>query len=794
MLKIYFRAGFRNLLRYRSASLINLIGLSLGFSAIMVLSVMLYQYLTVNGQFRNKDRMYYVKMRSAEGNEYARTPYPFLYTALQSCPDIQAGTHLQSWNSPWLKAGTKEFQENTWYADSAFLKVFSFPLEYGDPNTALSAKNNIVISHELAQKLFGSSADAIDKTLQLDDSIPMTVTGVLQTIPSNTTIRPEVLLTTALLNDNKDFSNNANWYNTFAENYFLLRPGADTARLNAQFNQLVATHFDPQIRKSTLSLIPYTHYIEDQSGNLIQVLIKGQIGTIVFILLLVVANLINLNAATLLSRQKEMAIRKMMGSGRLHLILQFVLENTMTVFAALLLAYFLFQSLLMPAINNIIRDHFGAIAVNIRHDYPLVGFFLGIGLLIIVLAGSFPSFHFGSLRAVDAIKGRITRNKDRHYTRNVFITLQFVLATTFIGVSIILHSQISHMKSATLGFDKDNLLVMPLDLAFKDQKAASASFDVLLNDLHHNPAVEGVSTSWNIPTAYDENFNTYYDPATNREVHMRQAVTDDGLLPAYHIPLAEGRNFNGVNDSLDKNKVIINRKAAQLLGWQQAVGRQLRAKGGSEVYTVIGVMEDFHYGDLTHDIDPLIHAFGGSQSLDTRFFSVRVRPGHSAAVLQQLTRAFAGMPSRRPFKYEYLSDRIDQQYSLLEGILKATNYIAVLTIFIAAMGLFGLIAGYARQRIKEVGIRKVLGANTADIIRLLSRNFLLLIGAALLIATPMVWMLMHGWLQDFAYRITIQWWMLLGAGGIVLGITILTIGFHAVRAAMANPVDSLRTE
>ena len=794
MLKIYLRNGLRSLLRFRSFSLINLIGLTLGLSAIMVLSVMLYQYLTVNGQFRNQDRLYYVKMHTPSGGDFTQTPYPLLYQALASCPEIEAGTHIMRWGGPWLKAGTKEFQDDTWYVDTGFFRVFSFPLEYGDPRTALRNKFNVVLSHEMAEKLFGSTAAAQGKTLLLDDTNPATVTGVLQPVPTNTTIRPQVILTSELLHANTDFAGMANWYNCFAENYLLLRPGADIAKLNAQLNQIGSLKFDPGIAKDKPYLVPYTKFVQQESGNLTQVLIKGEIGTIFFILLIVVANLLNLNAATLMSRQKEMAVRKMMGSRRIHIIVQFVLENAMLVFASLLLAFLLFRTMLMPAINTILRDHFGEIAVNIRHDYPLIGFFVAVGLVIVVLVGAFPAFHFGSLRPVDAIKGRLVRRGERHIVRNIFITLQFVMATIFIGVAIILHGQISHMKTAALGFDQGHVLVANLDLAYRDPKAAAARYDALLNDLRHNPAVESFSTANNIPTGYDWNYNTFYDPVTNRELSIRQGNTDDGMLPTYKVPIIEGRNFDGSNDYTDSASIIINRKAMVQLGWTHAVGKKLRAKGNTSTFTVVGVMEDFHYGDLTRDIGPLMHYFSGKQKLNANYLSIRIHPGHDSAVAASVAQAFRDIPSRRALTYDFMEDRIDKQYSFLEGILSATNFVAMLMVFIAAMGLFGLIAQYTRQRVKEVGIRKVLGAGTGDIVRMLSRNFLFLITIALLIATPVAWWVMHSWLQDFAYRITIQWWMLMGAGLIALAIGAVTIGFHAIRAAKANPVDSLRSE
>lgn len=794
MLLLYFRNGFRSLLRFRGFSLINLLGLTLGFSAIMVMTVLLYQYLTANGQFQHKGRMYYVKMHNPAGGDVMQTPYPFLDAALASCPDIEAGTHIQTFNWPWLKAGSKEFQDNTWFVDPGFFRVFSFPVEYGDPKTALRNKFDVVLSHEMAGKLYGSAAAALGKTLTIDDTIGATVAAVLQPVPTNTTIRPQVILTTAFLRDNAGFTQMANWYNTFAENYLLLRPGADTARVNRQLAQLSQLKFDPANRQMKPFLAPYSRFVQQESGNLTMVLVKAQVGTILFILLLVVANLLNLNAATLLARQKEMAVRKMMGSGRIHIILQFVLENAMIVFAALLLAFGLFRGFLMPAINDILKDQFGSIAVNIRHDYPLIGVFVFAGLAIVVLAGSLPAFHFGSLRAADAIKGRITRHRSTHFARNSFITLQFVLATIFIGVSIILRSQIAHLRTAALGFDKDHVLVVPLDLSYHNPVTAATRFDALLNDLQHDPAVEDLSSSWNIPTKYDDNYNTYYDPSTNKEVSMRQGATDDRMLPAFHIKLVEGQNFDGAHDSLNNNKVIINHRAATMFGWANAVGRTLCAKGGQTVYTVIGVMDDFRYGSSIRDVDPVINSYGGHRKLDAGFLSIRVAPGHEAAVLALVQKGFHDMPARRTFSYQLLSDRVDHQYAFLEGLVGVTNYVAILTVFIAAMGLFGLVALFTRQRVKEVGIRKVLGADMLAIVGMLSRSFLLLILLSLVIATPIAWWIMHAWLQNFTYRITIQWWMLLGAGGIALAIGAFTIGWHALRVARSNPVDSLRSE
>jgi len=800
MFKIYLRTGIRNLFRNRSFSLINLIGLALGLSAIMVLTVMLYQYLTTNGQFRHKERMYYVKSNAGAG-DFRQTPYPFLYEALKTCPDIEAGTHLQTWSWPWLKAGGNEFQDQTTYVDTGFFRVFSFPLEYGDASTALRDKYSVVLSHEMAERLFGKT-DPLGKTVTMDDNVPLKVTGVLQTIPSNTTFRPEVLLNTQLLHDNPGFAQAADWYNTFAENYFILRPGADTAKLNAQLRQIGLVHYNPEMKKAKPKLVPFTSYVQEESGNIVQVMIKGEIGTIFFILLIIVANLINLNAATLFSRYREVAVKKMMGGRRRHIIIQFCIENAILVGASLVLAFLLFSSVLMPVMNDVLKERFGSISLHMRRDYPVALFFILAGLIIVIIAGSYPAWHLGKLKAIDVIKGRLTGagRSDKPYTRNVFITLQFVLAITFIGITIILHSQIRHMKSAALGFQKDGVLVGNYKLAYKNDKTAAAQFDALLNQLHNNPAIQAISTSEVIPTGYDNNYNQYSDPITGKQLGFRHAYTDAGLLSTYEVPILRGRNFiNGttVSDSLYMHDIIINRKAVGLLGWtlDNAVGRQLRAGGDDPtLFKVVGVMEDFHYSDLTTDVEPLLHHYAGHTQMGFTYLSIRTTPGGGKGVQRQLEAAFKEMPARRNLQLEYMSDRVDKQYALLEGILKATNYVALLTIFIAAMGLFGLIALFTRQRVKEIGIRKVLGASPASIVRLLSRNFIILVGLALLIASPLSWMVMHKWLEDFAYRVSIEWWMLAGAGLVALIIAVVTVAFHAIRAALTNPVDSLRSE
>ncbi|HEY6081832.1 MAG TPA: ABC transporter permease [Chitinophagaceae bacterium] len=793
MFSNYFKTAFRQLLRNKLFSIVNIVGLSTGFAGIMALSILVYQYITADDNQKDISEMYYLKTLTADGGQYTSTTYPLLGEIVKTCPEVAAATHIQHWHNPWLKYNGKEFQETTSFVDTGYFKVFPFPFSYGNPATALKDKYSIVLSKEIAEKFFGDK-DPVGKIITADDTLQLRVTGVLRHVPSNSTMRPTVVLPTALLEDNPDFRNGANWYNGFARNYLRLKNGSDPKKLDAEIAGIVKLNYAPGRKGDKVFAVPFSK-ISQENGALIPVIIKGAAGAGIFILLIILVNLINLNTASLYSRAKEVAVRQMIGGSKKGIVLQFCFENGLIVLISVILAWILFSLLLLPGINDLVRDKFGEIEPGISRDYPLMLLFAGIGLLFTVLAASLPAWRLASVKVADTVKGRLASgNYKNGSVRNIFITIQFVLAITLICITIILNRQINYMKTAAPGFNKDNVAVVNLDLAFRDRKSADTRFESILNDLKNNPHVKSVSTNGVIPTAYYENFNIYYDPATGKEVRLRHAGADAGYLPTYQVPLIQGKNFDDALAASEKSAIIINRSAMKAFGWTDAVGKQIKQKGNTTIYTVVGVMEDFHYSDLQNPIEPLLQWYAGKPSLENRYLSVRIYPGYVKPVMKQLEKAFKSMPSRRNFSYEMMSDKVDGQYALLSGILKVTDGIALLTILIASMGLFGLVSLFAKQRIKEIGIRKVLGANVAGIVQLLSGDFLLLIGIAIVIASPIAWYIMKNWLQDFAYHISIQWWMFAIAGTLALLISLITVSFQTVKAAVANPVESLRSE
>ncbi|MBS1666249.1 MAG: ABC transporter permease [Bacteroidetes bacterium] len=794
MLKNYFKTSFRSLWKNKNFTAINIIGLTLGLSSIMALGLMLYQFLTYDSQFADKGRMAYFKTKAKEGTEFRQTPYPLLYAALSTCPDIEAGTHIQTWNNPWLKYKDKEVQENYCaYVDTGFFRVFSFPLKYGSADNALNEKSSIVLSEETAIKLFGNE-NPVGKVIAADDTVLLTVKAVMKHIPNNTSIKPKILLTTALLNDNPGFVQGANWYNTFAENYIKLKKDAHPEKLEQQLDQIVQTHYSEERKSERIKIVSFRKLVPETMGVIGNAIVSGSIAVIAFILLIVIVNMVNLNAGIMYARVKEVAVRQMMGSGKRSIFLQFFVENCIVIFGSLIFAFIFFKGVLVAQMNQMFSSQFGEIELDLSRSYPLVLLFILLGFLIAFAISAYPVWHLTSLKVTDAIKGKLSRGNRKSYTRTIFITTQFVLSITLIYITIILNKQLGHMKSVSLGFNPNDVVVVNLDLAFKNKKSSEARFDAILNNLRSNTMVKSFSTNSIIPTAYWNNFNQYADVLTNKEISLRQAGADAGYFSTYEIPLLEGRYFRNLPGNSEEGDVIINKAAMKAFGWKTAIGKQIKAKGSNTVYTVIGVTDDFKYRSLANDVEPLVHFYSGMQSLNNNYLSICTQKGKTMTVLAQLENDFKSMPSKRAFSYEMMTDKVDNQYGMLNNILKMTRYVAFLTIFIACMGMLGLISLFAKLRVKEIGVRKVFGAGVMDIVKLLSKNFVLMAIMASVIAAPMAWLLMSSWLQNFAYRIQIEWWMLMVGALAAILIVLVTLIFQAIKAAVANPVKSLRTE
>lgn len=794
MIRNHLKTAIRHLWKDRMFSILNLVGLTLGLASIMTLLFGVYAYSVADKDMKNQDQLYYLQTVETGGESYMQTTYPLLGEIIQSSPEIVSATHIQVWNYPWLKYNGKELQEETKYVDTSFFKVFTLPLKYGQPETALKEKYAVVISSEISDRFFGDR-NPVGKTIKANDSINLTVTGVLEPVNAYSSIDANVLMTSAFLYDLPGFRESADWYNEFAENFIRLAPNANIPKLESRIKEIASRNYGDDSKIKNFKLSPFPEY-RKQNNKTVSTIITGSIATSVFILLIVLVNLLNLNTSLMYGRTKEVAIRKIMGGNKKSLITQFCIENGLLVISALLLAGLLFSGFLQPQMNEIYGSKFGKVSFDLNTDYPVVLLYVALGIMITLIVGIFPALRYVTLPVATAIKGKFGSFKSNFLVRNAFITLQFSLAIIFICTAIILNSQIKYMQQAPLGFNEKNVSYVKLDLEYKNKKTADSYFETILDKLKTNPYVESFSTSPMIPTQYKHNYNAFYDPETNAEISLRKADADEGYLKTFEIPLVAGRDFDDDLAATENKSIIINKKAMKALGWKDLNHKQLIEKGGEEeTFNVIGVMDDFHYQDMQQKIEPLMHYYAGKQGLgNNNYLSLRIVKGHEKEVMNTLKADFKNMDSRRDFQYGEMSSEISGQYTLIEGILKTVNFVALLTIIISCLGMFGLISLIAKKRVKEIGIRKILGAGVSKIILLLSKDFIRLVILACIIAFPITWLLMNNWLQDFAYRIDLRWWMFALGGFIALFITAFTVGVQSVKAAMANPVESLRTE
>jgi len=799
MFRNYLKIAVRNLWKNRLFTTINILGLAIGLACVVVLVLFAQKCLTWDTQHANLDRIYYMQSKDAGGEAYNQTVHPLLDQMLRDYPEIETGTHMQSWSDPWIEYGSKSVQEATEYVDSTFFDVFTFPFKYGDPKTALQNKRSVVLVDYVAESLFGA-VNPVGKSVTLNDTVQYTVTGVVEKLPANSSLQFEVLLPITNLMDDAGFRANADWYNTFASTFILLRKGPsgtppDPARLQAKLPQLVKAHYQADAQKRTLLVSAFKNFIYTENPSF-SGLIYGAFAVAAILLLIISINLINLNTASALPRAKEVAMRQVVGATRRSVLGQFWTESGLVVAGSLVLSVLFAVFFLIPQFNQL-RDGRMQLSVSLVNDYPTILTVLGIALAVALVAGTYPALYLLGLKTTEAVKGKLSGNpKSGRLRQNGLIVTQFVLAVVLMLGTIGMREQIQFMKQAPLGYDKENVLVFKTDLAFRNETAALSAGRGILNRLRQNPNVVSFTSTYYTPASFQNNFNNYYpDGNEQQSVNIRHMGGAVNFTETYRIPMLEGRNFSDATpaDSAN-NAVVINESAMRAFGWKTAVGRKLRQLNNPTRHTVIGVTKNYHYRDLKEHIGPTVQWYGGRESLSS-FLSVRVAdPTKVPALIADLEREFKKIPARRALTYTYLSDEVAKAYLSLDNIWRMISFVTLVAILTACAGIFGLITLVARQRTKEIGVRKVLGASVLNITVLLSADFLKLVGLAILIASPVGWWLGKKMLNYFAYHTEVKGWHIALAGLLAVGIALGSVVFQSVKAALMNPVKSLRSE
>ena len=814
MLKNYLRIAIRNLTKYKFISFINIFGLTIGLSCCLLILTYILHETSYDKYNRQAARIYRVT-RSFNNKDgivslhLGAVAPPFGPLLQNDFPDIQKTTRILPMGNAPMRYEDKIFNEKELFcADTNFFSMFDVPVLKGNPQTALADPFSIVLTPDLARKYFGDK-DPIGKVIRMNNQYNLKVTGVFQPFPSAAHMHPNVLISFSTLNDSAIYGEKnlmTNWGNNAFYTYLLLPEHYPTSSLAAQFPAFLdrRMHYpgapaDFKASKTTqLFLQPLTdihlrsHLDEEieENGDSSRVTIFGAIA--LFILLIACINYMNLSTARSALRAKEIGIRKVSGAVRQEIIVQFLSESVLLSFMALLLAGVL-AWLTLPALNSVTGLELSIqTLLQIRVLLPL----LLTPLIVGILSGLYPAIFLSSFQPSKVLKGLLKVGSGNISFRKVLVVTQFAISIVLLISTAIVFQQLHYMQNTSLGFDKDHIVTL------RYNNGLDNTYESFRNQLLQDPHIRQATRSSRIPSGrlLDEQGASTESGDSLRPVtaDIKYLAVDHDFLSAYGIPIVAGRDFSR-SYATDTTSYLLNVAATKALGIktpQEMIGKNFAYAGVKG--KVIGVMRDFNFESMHQAIVPLIMVMPPASQAGNFFGNISVKiagnKNNIAAAIAHLEKTWKQYLPEVPFEYTFLDEHFEELYQSeqRQGIL--FTVFSGIAIFIACLGLLGLSAFSISQRLKEIGIRKVLGASTGGIVTLLSLDFLKLVAFAALIAFPIAWFAMHNWLGDFAYRIPIEWWVFAIAGILAATVALVTISIQALKAALANPVKSLRSE
>ncbi|SEJ04679.1 duplicated orphan permease [Dyadobacter sp. SG02] len=789
MIQNYFKIAFRNLLKSKTFSAINVLGLALGMACSLMIMLWIRDELAVDAFHANKDQLYRIYMRehfSGKVQGVIWTPGPLAEELKKSVPEIEMSTPYSWTNQQTFSVGSKIHKQATNWASADFFKMFSYKLLQGTAEGALRDRGNIAISRTMANAFFGSPEAAIGKAIRYDNRKEMTVSAVFENIGANSSLQFDCLMTWDAYIDDNSWA--THWSNTDPLTFFKLRKDADPAKVEAKMLHLLdKTNRDgSKPYKTQLAMQPFHEYylnsnIKDakmDGGRIEYVRLFSFVA--VFILLIACINFMNLATARSSRRAKEVGVRKVVGAMRSMLAGQFMGEALLIAGLSAILAVLL-VALLLPAFNSLTSKQM-ALPYSEPKFWGIIG-----GLLVAtgLLAGSYPALFLSSLNPVRILKGALKFDSSSVWVRQGLVVFQFALSVILIVGMIIIYRQVGFVQTKNLGFDRENLVYFPIEGELFNK------FDLLKTQLTQIPGIKQVSHMTATPASNGNGTDGITWPGSNPNEQVRFTPVGVGydFTKTMNLKMADGRDFSK-DYPTDSSGVILNETAIKVMGLKNPVGREIN--WGTSKVRIVGVLKDFHFVSLHSAIRPLIAYLGARQPQGS--VVIRIQAGKTPETLAAIGQVCKKLNPNVPFSYAFTDQEYARQYQSEQIVGKLAGYFASLAIFISCLGLFGLAAFTAEQRTKEIGVRKVLGASVAGIVGLLSKDFLKLVVMAIILASPVAWYIMKQWLQGFAYQIDIEWWMFALAGVIAVLIAVFTISFQSIKAAMVNPVRSLRSE
>ena len=792
MLKNYLNIALRNLWKHKTFSAINLIGLALGIACSLLILLWVQDERSVDAFHQRSDRLYYVYERNYIAGKLQTwywTQGPLAEQLKKEIPEIQQASAMSWSGTNTFAAGEKVLKQNGYSAGADFFTMFSHPLLEGSAKDALNSPNSLAISRKMATEFFGSPASAIGKTIRYENHKDFAVKAVFEDMGPRVADQADFVMSwLAYLEEDNGWANG--WAATDPRTVILLRPGASAAAVEKKI-----THFldkfdtDQKDIRIELALQQFRdYYLHSEFRN--GVPSAGRIEYVrlfsivaLFILLIACINFMNLTTARSVKRAKEIGVRKVMGALRGLLIRQFIGEAILMAFLSVLLALLIVVAAL-PAFNQLTGKH---ISLPV-YQWTFWGSIVGITLLTGLFSGSYPAFFLSAYNPVRVLKASIpSGTKGGSRFRQGLVVFQFVLSIVLIISTLLISRQISFLQTAKLGYDRENLLYVPIE------GDLGAKLDVFTAEARRLPGVQGTSLMSNSPTGLNSGTLSTSWPGKDPNEHVRfiHARIGPDFMRTMKMQLVAGRDFSTAF-ATDSSGVIINETAATLMGYKKdPIGKPVFL-WENNLSHIVGVVKDFHFQSLHETIMPLILTMGTKGNFYMAL--IRTQPGRTAAALSGLESLCKRLNPAFPFSYKFS----DQEYARLYVSEAITGRLAMifasLAIFISCLGLLGLSMFTAEQRMREIGIRKVLGASVSSLFGLLSRNFLGLVGVAFLIAAPLGWWAINAWLQGYAYRTEIPWWIFGVAGLLAVAVALVTVFWQAMRVAGANPVKSLRSE
>ena len=807
MIRNYIKTAFRNLLKNKGFTAINVLGLALGLATCLLIVFYVFDELSFDRYNVNLDRIYRVNNDIKFGgneNTYSESPAPTAAALKNDFPEIEQVTRFRQRGGNQVKKGVQNIQEdNMVYADPAIFDVFTLPMIDGKPANALKETHTVVITERIALKYFNSTS-AVGKVLTFNDTALYKVTGVIKNIPAQSHFNFDFLISMPTLQESKDDS----WFSNNFQTYILFRPGVDYKKFEAKLPQFLIKHAGPQLQDILhmtfakleqggsyfrLSLFPLkkihlestAKYDMGTKGDIKIVYIFSAIA--IFILLIACVNFMNLSTARSSNRAKEVGVRKVLGSPRKYLIAQFLTESIMVTLAGAIIAIFIAWAFL-PLFNQMSGK-------ELTITSQIVGWLLPMMLVFIIvvgcLAGSYPALYLSGFQPIEVLKGKIAAGFKGGMLRSTLVVFQFSISIFLIIGTIVIYNQLKYIQSKDLGYDREHVLIVNRVWTLGNKAKT------FKHEIQQLAGVKSVTMTGFLPTSgYNNNSSLFKDPVLDAKKAVQSAIwnVDEDYVPTLGIKMKSGRNFSSQMKT-DTTAIIVNEAAEQLLGFANPLNQTLYLPMDSKAsvmkpFHIVGVMKNFNFRSLRENVTPLILF----DSEDTGSLGIRISSADIPGLLTQVKNKWISMSPNLQFDYSFMDEDFDRSYRAEQRWGTIAIAFTSLAIIIACLGLFGLAAYAAEQRTKEIGIRKVLGASMSTIVGMLSKDFIVLVFIAIIIASPFAYWAMHTWLQGFAYRQNIQWWVLAVAGVLAILIAFITISFQSIKAALTNPVKSLRSE